>query len=123
MSGQRPVELLGDGKQSRPFVHVSDLARGIVMALESEGAVNEAFNLAGTEEVSVIDLARRIWELCGVEGVFEAVGVPGFPHDVSRHSLSIDKAREVLGWEPRVSFADGLAQVVAWLLREYPRAA
>ncbi len=123
MSGQRPVEIFGDGRQSRSFVHVDDVARGMVMALESERAVNETFNLAGVDEISIIDLARKMWALCGMTGALEMVTAPGFPQDVRRQSLAIGKARRLLGWEPQMPFDDGLAQVVAWLLREYPRAA
>ena len=94
VSGQRPVEIFGDGHQSRSFIHVDDVARGMVMALESEGAVNEALNLAGVEEISVIDLARKIWALCGMTGALETVAVPGFGQDVRRQFLAIDKARQ-----------------------------
>lgn len=119
VSGQYPVELLGDGLQTRCFVHVSDIARGIIFALESESATNEDFNISGAEEVQIIKLAEMIWEFCGKNGVFRVSFTAGFPQDVERQFPDIGKARRMLGWEPQVPFNKGLQDVVAWLRERY----
>ncbi|MEO8601860.1 MAG: NAD-dependent epimerase/dehydratase family protein [bacterium] len=112
-AGQYPIELLGDGTQTRCFTHVRDIARGIVMALESPAAENEDFNLGTAEETTMLDLAKSLFALIrpGVE--FKATFVPGFPSDVRRRVPNGDKAKHVLGWTPEVSLAEGLREVVA----------
>ena len=115
-TGQYPLELLGNGLQSRSFIHVTDITEGIVMALESKAAENEDFNMGGAEEVKIIELAEMIWNLCGREEPFRIKQVEGFPQDVQRQFLDTAKARELLGWQPGVSFEQGLKEVVEWLL-------
>ena len=111
--GQYPVELLGDGQQTRCFTHVRDIARGIVMAMESERAVNEDFNLGNSEEITMLELARRLYALCGDQRPFKATHVPGFPSDIRRRVPDGSKAERVLGWTPRVTLEEGLREVVA----------
>ena len=113
MNGQHPLELLGDGKQTRCFTHVRDIARGIVMALESEQAVNQDFNLGTSDEITMIELARRIHALCAPEQPFKVTYVSGFPSDIRRRVPDGSKAKRVLGWEPQFSIDDGLREVVA----------
>jgi UDP-glucose 4-epimerase len=113
LSGQHPLELLGDGQQTRCFTHVRDIARGIVMALESDKAVNEDFNLGTADEITMLELARRIHGLCAPERPFEVTYVPGFSSDIRRRVPDGSKAKRLLGWEPRISLDDGLREVVA----------
>jgi nucleoside-diphosphate-sugar epimerase len=110
--GQYPVELLGDGRQTRCFTHVTDIARGVVLALESEQAVDEDFNLGASAEITMLDLAQRIFALCVPAKPFRATFVPGFPGDVRRRVPDGSKAKRVLGWEPVVRFDDALREVV-----------
>lgn len=111
-AGQYPVELLGDGQQTRCFTHVRDIARGILTAMESERAVNEDFNLGSSEEITMLDLARRIFALCRPDRPFQATFVPGFPSDIRRRVPDSSKARRLLGWAPEISFDEGLREVV-----------
>ena len=113
LSGQHPLELLGDGNQTRCFTHVRDIARGIVMALESDKAVNEDFNLGTANEITMLELARRIHALCAPERPFEVKYVPGFSSDIRRRVPDGSKAQRLLGWEPRISLDEGLREVVA----------
>jgi nucleoside-diphosphate-sugar epimerase len=110
--GQHPVEILGDGKQTRCFTHVDDIARGVVMALDHPAAVNDDFNLGNSEEITMLELARRIYALCRSDRPFEARFVPGFPSDVRRRVPDASKARSILGWQPTHSFDDALREVV-----------
>ena len=113
VGGQNPLELLGDGQQTRCFTHVRDIARGIVMALESEQAVNQDFNLGTSDEITMLELARRIHALCAPQRPFEVKYVPGFPSDIRRRVPDGSKAKRMLGWEPQFSIDDGLREVVA----------
>jgi nucleoside-diphosphate-sugar epimerase len=113
LAGQHPLELLGDGKQTRCFTHVRDIARGMVMALESPAAVNEDFNLGTSEETTMYDLARRIHEICAPDRRFEVKYVSGFPSDIRRRVPDGSKAKRVLGWEPQITFDEALREVIA----------
>jgi nucleoside-diphosphate-sugar epimerase len=116
LEGQDPVELLGDGQQTRCFTHVSDIARGAVMALESPKAVNEDFNISSPEEMKMIDLAEMIWhEIKGKNQPFRAKHIPAFKHDVQRRVPDVTKAREILGFEAKVKLKDMLPQVIDYV--------
>jgi UDP-glucose 4-epimerase len=113
---QRPLQIFGSGEQTRTLTHVDDIADGIVTAMASPAGVNEDFNISSSRELTVADTARLIWEACGndpSELEFEHLG--SFEVDVQRRWPSVEKARELLGWEARVKLEDGIAQTVAWL--------
>jgi dTDP-glucose 4,6-dehydratase len=105
------LPVYGDGRQVRNWIHASDFARAIGCVLE-RGAPGEVYNAGGPDELANIEVVKRILELTGTdESLIEHVADrPG--HD-RRYSLSSTKVRE-LGWEPRVRFAEGLEQTVAW---------
>jgi UDP-glucose 4-epimerase len=115
LDGQHPLELLGDGQQTRAFTHVRDIARGIIIALESEQATNQDFNISNPEEMTILDLARRIFALCDTDRKFDWISVPGFTYDIKRRSPDPTKAREVIGFEAEVKIDEGLKEVIAWL--------
>ena len=106
-----PLPLYGDGMQVRNWIHCADFARAISHVLE-RGAVGEVYNAGGPDEQANMAVVNRIVELTGAsESQIEHVSDrPG--HD-RRYSLSSEKVR-ALGWTPRVRFADGLEQTVAW---------
>ena len=89
-----------------------DIARGIVMALDHPAAVNEDFNLGNPEEITMLELARRIYAEWGDARPFEATFVPGFPSDVKRRVPDGSKAKRLLGWEPQIDFATALREVI-----------
>ena len=115
LAGQRPLEILGDGQQTRAFTHVRDIARGIIMTLESERAINQDFNISNPQEMTILELARRIFALCETGEEFEWVSVPGFTYDIKRRSPDATKAREVLGFEAEMKIDEGLGEVIRWL--------
>jgi dTDP-glucose 4,6-dehydratase len=106
-----PLPVYGDGMQVRNWIHATDFGRAIGHVLE-HGVAGEVYNAGGPDECANIEVVRRIIELCGAdESLIEHVtDRPG--HD-RRYSLSSEKV-SALGWEPRVRFADGLEQTVAW---------
>jgi nucleoside-diphosphate-sugar epimerase len=112
MNGQHPLELLGDGNQTRCFTHVRDIARGIVMAMESEKAVNEDFNLGVSNEITMFELARLIHAQCAPGKPFDVKHVAAFPSDIRRRVPDGSKAKRVLGWEPEIDLETGLAECI-----------
>ncbi len=116
LSGQRPLEIFGSGEQTRTLTHVDDIADGVVTAMASPAGENQDFNISAREELTVAEIARRIWLACGEpEEDFALRHLPSFEVDVQRRWPSVDKARELLGWQARIGLDDGLAQTVEWL--------
>jgi dTDP-glucose 4,6-dehydratase len=105
------LPVYGDGKQVRNWIHATDFARAIGCVLE-RGKPGEVYNAGGPDELPNMDVVKRILQLSGAEeSLIEHVDDrPG--HD-RRYSLSSAKVR-ALGWEPRVRFAEGLEETVAW---------
>ena len=68
--------------------------------------------------IAGIDLAKIIWELCETKKEFKVTHLPAFKHDVRKRIPDVSKAKEILGWEPKISFEKGLKEVVDWLRTE-----
>jgi len=116
LSGQHPLQIFGSGRQTRTLTHVDDIADGIVTAMFSPAGENEDFNISAREELTVAEIARRIWIACGRDpDELELKHVPSFEVDVQRRWPSVEKARKVLEWEASVELDEGLAQTVEWL--------
>jgi nucleoside-diphosphate-sugar epimerase len=123
LSGQRPLQIFGSGEQTRTITHIDDIADGVVTAMLHPAAVNEDFNISASEEMTVAEIARVIWEECGrPPEEFELEHLPTFEVDVQRRWPSVQKARELLGWEAKIGVREGIAQTVEWL-REQDAAA
>jgi nucleoside-diphosphate-sugar epimerase len=119
LSGQRPLQIFGSGDQTRTLTHVDDIAEGIVAAMSSPAAENEDFNISASEELTVADIARIIWEECGEDPAeFALERLPSFEVDVPRRWPSVEKARRLLGWEARIGVREGIAATVEWLRRQ-----
>jgi nucleoside-diphosphate-sugar epimerase len=116
LAGQRPLEIFGSGEQTRTLTHVDDIADGIVTAMVSAAGENQDFNISAREELTVAEIARRIWLACGrPEQEFVLKHLPSFEVDVQRRWPSVEKARDLLGWQARIELDDGLRQTVEWL--------
>lgn len=110
----RPLHLNGDGEQSRGFTYIDDIARGIILALKPLGY--EIINLGGHEVITINDLITLTEELVG--GKAEIVHHPAHPADMRRNQADVSKAREMLGWEPKVGLREGMQNLVDWYLQE-----
>ena len=123
LSGQRPLEIFGSGEQTRTLTHVDDIADGIVTALGHPAAENEDFNISASDERTIADIARIVWEACGRDpGDFELRHLPSFEVDVQRRWPSVDKAERLIGWRAQVDLEVGIADTVRWL-REHQEVA
>jgi nucleoside-diphosphate-sugar epimerase len=116
LSGQRPLPIFGSGEQTRTLTHVDDIADGIVTAMNHPAGENEDFNVSASQEMTVAEIARAVWAACGEDpDAFELEHLPSFEVDVQRRWPSVEKARELLGWEARIGVEEGIAQTVDWL--------
>src|SRR5256885_5038405 len=116
LDGQRPLQIFGSGRQTRTLTHVDDIAEGIVTAMSHPAGENEDFNISAREELTVEAIARVVWEACGEpQESFLLERLPSFEVDVQRRWPSVEKARQLLGFEARIDVREGIAQTVEWL--------
>jgi len=110
----RPVIILGDGRQSRDFTYVEDIARGTLAATRPLGY--EVINLGSDKPVVLADVLAYIEELLGRKAQVEYR--PSHPADVPATWASIERAKERLDWKPTTDWKEGVANLVAWYGRE-----
>jgi UDP-glucose 4-epimerase len=123
LSGQKPLQIFGSGEQTRTLTHVDDIADGIVCAMASPAGENEDFNISASEELTVAEIARVIWEACDAPAEqFALEHLPSFEVDVQRRWPSVEKARRLLGWEAQIALRDGIRQTADWLRSVEPAA-
>ena len=108
-----PIELFGDGAQTRDFTFVGDVVRATRAAAEADDAVGHVLNVGGGSQRSVNSALALIEELAGRP--LEVRRLARERGDVIDTSASIDSIRRVLGWTPEVDFADGLRQQFDWV--------
>jgi nucleoside-diphosphate-sugar epimerase len=121
LEGRSPLPIFGSGEQTRTLTHVDDIAGGIVTAMASPAGLNDDFNISASRELTVAEIARIVWEACGNDPAeFELEHLPAFEVDVQRRWPSVEKARELLGWEAQIGVERGVAQTVAWLREQQP---
>jgi nucleoside-diphosphate-sugar epimerase len=112
------LTVFGDGYQTRCFCHVEDTVRAILGVLEEPQAIGGVFNIGGTDEISIRTLAERVIQLAGSDsGIrhmsYEEAYEPGF-EDLQRRVPDTTRIRRLIGWEPRLSVADIIIDVLAY---------
>jgi UDP-glucose 4-epimerase len=105
-----PLSIAGRGDQTRRFVYVEDLAGGCVAALQDRAA-NRFYNLVGSEDTSVLEIAQVVRDLVGDVDI---VHTPGRVGDFRGAHVSGHRARAELGWRARTGFADGVRRYLDW---------
>jgi nucleoside-diphosphate-sugar epimerase len=109
-----PVQLYGDGKQSRGFTYVDDIARGTIAALKPLGY--EIINLGGHEVITINALISMLEERIGKKALIERH--PPNPADMLANQADVTKARQLIGWQPQVGLQEGLQHLVDWYAAE-----
>ncbi len=108
----KPLTVYGDGAQTRSFCYVSDMVEGISKAMFSERAKGEVFNLGNPEEYTMLELAEKIKKMTGSNSEIAYKTLP--PDDPRQRRPDITKAKEILGWEPKVSVEEGLQKTIEY---------
>lgn len=109
-----PPVVFGGGSQTRDYTYVEDVVRAFDLILNHEKPLPEPINFGNGKEISILDLAKTIIEMCGRTGELDPVHVEPRPGEVSRLIADASKAKELLGWEPTIAFKDGLKAFVEW---------
>jgi UDP-glucose 4-epimerase len=113
----QPMDVHGDGQQTRSFTYVDDTVDGIVRCLFSDRAAGEIFNIGSTKPVTIQALAELVWRLAGTgKPKIRRVSYQAFGRyeDVRNRAPEIGKAREILGFDPRIGLEEGLRRTIAW---------
>jgi UDP-N-acetylglucosamine/UDP-N-acetyl-alpha-D-glucosaminouronate 4-epimerase len=108
----RSPNIYGDGEQTRDFTYVANVVDGVLRACEAPAASGEIINVATGGRISLNRLFRTMRDIIG--GSVEPTYLPGRQGDVRDSQADISKARTLLGYEPIVSFEDGLADTIEW---------
>ena len=107
------IQLFGDGKQSRDFTYVDDIARGTVLALKKRLPGFEIINLGGGgERTTILDTIQMIAEKAGCTAKIDFL--PVAQGDMLHTSASIEKAKELLRWTPEINISRGVEGMVNW---------
>ncbi len=114
LNGKAPL-INEDGNQLRDFVSVYDVARAARLALETDGAHGETFNIASGIRISISELACRAIEALGVSGIQPEITGKYRVGDIRHCFADIGKARRILGFQPEVAFESGLLNLAEWL--------
>jgi UDP-glucose 4-epimerase len=120
-----PIQVYGDGQQTRCFTYVGDVVRALMGLLEHPGAVGQIFNIGNPEEVTILELAERVIRLTGSQS--QIVKIPydqayqaGF-EDMRRRVPSIEKISTLIGYKPTLGLDQILEQVISFEQQHFAR--
>ncbi|MBI4333108.1 MAG: GDP-mannose 4,6-dehydratase [Chloroflexi bacterium] len=113
LSNMPPI-LYGNGLQTRDYTYIKDAVKAYDCVLKYDKPYTEPINFGTGHEVSIIDLANKIIDLCGKRGSMEPVNVEPRIGEVKRLIARADTARELLGWEPSYVLENGLTDFIDW---------
>jgi UDP-glucuronate 4-epimerase len=112
----QPLSLFGDGTARRDFTHVSDICEGFIAAMRKDAAVGECINLGHNQPIGIREMIEQLESALGKPAIIEPL--PSRPEDMRITCAKLDKAREILNWESKIDFTDGVQTFVRWFLKE-----
>jgi len=112
-----PVEIFGDGEQTRDFLFVKETAKATLELCQTEEAIGKIINLASGKEISVNYLVEKIIQIMNAKG-YPLHHVEPRPGDVRRHCGGIRLANQLIGFEPKIELEEGLHETIHWYLNE-----
>ncbi len=110
-----PITIFGNGKQTRSFCYVSDMVEGLIKLMNSDFL--KPINFGNPKEITILGLAEKIKELTNSKSEIIFQELP--KDDPERRRPDITKAKEILGWEPKVNLEEGLKRTIEWFKRIY----
>jgi len=106
------ADFFGDGSKTRDYVYVDDVVDALIMSLEINDLKSPIMNIGSGREIALIDAYRKVAELLGREP--RPSYQPDRPGELYGYSLSYEKAKKVMGWEPRTNFREGLKKILEY---------
>jgi UDP-glucose 4-epimerase len=111
---EQPLTVMGTGEETRDYTYVGDIVDGTLRLGVVPEALGEAFNLASEKEIKTIDLANIVNDITGNPAGIKYIPLRDWDQ-ITRRRASIEKARRVLGYEPKMKFEDGVRTVYDWV--------
>jgi UDP-N-acetylglucosamine/UDP-N-acetyl-alpha-D-glucosaminouronate 4-epimerase len=118
---REPLEVHGDGLQSRDFTYIDNVVQGNLRAMETPGVSGEVFNIACATRHTLVDIAEHIGKFLG--RTLERRHVASRAGDVKHTLADISKAERLLGYRPTVDFAEGMQRTCAYFVQHFGKAA
>lgn len=112
----RPINVFGHGKMRRDFTYVDDIVQGVIAALDKNYDY-EIFNLGGDHTEELMDYIKEIEKACGKEAQKNMMEMQ--PGDVVQTSANVNKARSMLGYDPKTKIGEGIPEFIAWYKEYY----
>jgi len=113
-----PLSVYGSGDQIRCFCHVSDAVRGLLLVMDSDKAVGEVFNVGNNQQISIMDLAKKVIEITGSKSTIEKIAYEkAYPEgfeDMQRRVPDISKIKQFLGWSPEINLDQIIKDIAAF---------
>lgn len=117
LNRERPL-VFEDGEQRRDFVHVEDVARAFLLALEHPDAAGQVFNIGSGRDVSILQVGQALADAMGVPHLSPEVMGKARVGDIRHCFADLSHARRVLGFRPRRGFEDSLGELAEWVRRQ-----
>jgi len=115
---KEPLSVYGSGDQIRCFCHVTDAVRGLLLVMDSDKAVGEVFNVGNNQQISIMELAKKVIEITGSKSVIEKIAYEkAYPQgfeDMQRRVPDISKIKQVLGWSPEINLDQIIKDIAAF---------
>jgi len=114
----QPLSVYGTGDQIRCFCHVNDAVRALLLIMDSDKAIGEVFNVGNNQQISIMDLAKKVIEITGSTSGIEKIAYDkAYPEgfeDMQRRVPDISKIKQVLGWSPEINLDQIIKDVAAF---------
>jgi UDP-glucose 4-epimerase len=115
LKGQSPLHILGSGDQIRCYTNGKDIAKGIRLAVESKFAINQDFNISTEESISVIELAKKVWNILKPNEEFSFISDEAYLYDVQKRIPDIKKAEQILNFKAQISLEESILEVIEYM--------
>ncbi len=113
-----PIQVYGSGDQIRCFCHVDDAVRALLLVMDSEKAIGEVFNVGNNQQITIMELAKKVIELTGSTSTIEKIAYEkAYPEgfeDMQRRVPDIAKIKQVLGWTPEINLDQIIKDIAAF---------
>ena len=115
------LSVYGSGEQIRCFCHINDAVKGLLLVMDSDKAVGEVFNVGNNQQISIMELAKKVIEITGSKSTIEKIAYEkaypkGF-EDMQRRVPDISKIKQVLGWSPQLNLDQIIKDIAAFNLK------
>ena len=113
-----PLYVYGTGDQVRCFCHVDDAVRALLLVMDSDKAIGEVFNVGNNQQISIMELAKKVIEITGSKSSIEKIAYEkAYPEgfeDMQRRVPDISKIKRVLGWAPEINLDQVIKDIAAY---------